>query len=182
MPNYSDIITFWFEELTPQQHFQFDPALDTIIRNKFTQTWREAAAGRLATWSQSPTAALALILVLDQFSRNIHRGTAEAFAQDHHALAIAKQAIAQGFDEKHSPEQQAFFYLPFMHQENIEEQKTCVALYNEKLPESENIRFAIDHCAIIQKFGRFPHRNKILQRDSTPEEITFLEQGGFNPA
>ncbi len=175
------IHTFWFEEAKPEQWFVRDPAFDKIICERFNAAHQAACDGRLDDWRSDPRDALALILLLDQFSRNIYRDDARAFAQDALALELAKQALGRGFDQQRPDKEKDFFYMPFMHSENLAAQEQSVALFKAKLPASDNLRYAIEHHEIIARFGRFPHRNKLLGRQSTPEEIAFLGAGGFNP-
>ncbi len=173
--------TFWFEEARPEQWFARDLEFDKIICKRFKATHQAACDGRLNDWQADPRNALALILLLDQFSRNIYRDHARAFAQDALALKAAKQALARGFDQQCPDSEKAFFFMPFMHSENLAVQEQSVALFETNLPTSDNHRYAIEHHEIIARFGRFPHRNRVLCRPSTPEEIAFLDAGGFNP-
>ncbi len=175
------VLTFWFDETKPHQWYRRDLDFDQIIRQRFTALHENARAGRLDAWRAGETQSLALIILLDQFSRNIFRDTPEAFAQDGLALDAAKDAIARGFNLRFPEKQQAFFYMPFMHSESLAEQDRCVALFTKHMPRSDNLPFAIEHREIIARFGRFPHRNKVLERRSTPDEVAFLEAGGFNP-
>jgi uncharacterized protein (DUF924 family) len=132
----------------------------------------------LAAWEATPERALALIVVLDQFPRNMFRGAARMFAADALALAVAKRAVARGFDQKLELPKRNFFYLPFMHAENLAEQESCVALSRQNADEN-TLKYAELHADIIRRFGRFPHRNAILGRSTTPEEQAFLDAGGF---
>jgi len=175
------VLSFWFEETKPHQWYRRDPDFDQTVRQRFAALHEDARAGRLGAWRGDETRALALIILLDQLSRNIFRDAPEAFAQDGQALNVAKDAIDRGFNLRFPEKQQAFFYMPFMHSETLSEQDRCVALFTEHMPASDNLPFAVEHREIIVRFGRFPHRNKILGRQSTPEEISFLEAGGFNP-
>lgn len=172
-----EIISFW-KEAGEDRWFKSDPAFDTEIRTRFLGTYEAAAAGQLKRWDQSPEGALALTLLLDQFPRNIFRGTPRAFASDRLALDIAKRAIDAGHDRKVAEELHTFFYMPFMHSEELAEQERSVALM-AKEGKQENIKYAEIHRDAIKRFGRFPHRNAILGRISTPEEIAYLEGGGF---
>ncbi|MEM9496104.1 MAG: DUF924 family protein [Pseudomonadota bacterium] len=176
-----EILSFWFEESKPAQWFRRDPVFDETIRSRFGTLYEKACAGALDHWLEAPEPALALIILLDQFSRNIHRDGAEAFDHDDKALAYADRAIEAGHDKEAPPAHRAFFYMPFMHAEDLTQQERCVALFTERLPGSDNIRHAEEHRDIIRRFGRFPHRNATLERSSTSEEIAFLEGGGFNP-
>jgi len=171
------IIAFW-QAAGPQRWFEKDDGFDADIRARFLAAHEAAAAGRLAGWENSATGTLALLLLLDQFPRNIFRGSARAFATDAQALALAKRAIDRGFDKEVAPELRTFFYLPFMHAEDIAEQEHCVALY-EAAGNADGRKWAELHADIIRRFGRFPHRNAVLGRATTPEEQAFLDAGGF---
>lgn len=185
------ILEFWFgdpqtEETTYQQRCKFwfgkQPAFDAAIGQKFRHTYEQAASGALDDWQQEPLGCLALIIVLDQFSRNLFRDTPQAFATDPKALIAAQQAVRQGFDQALNPSQRIFVYLPFEHSENLEHQVQSVALFRQlyaNAPELEDLLdYTLRHQAVIKRFGRFPHRNRILGRESTPEEIEFLKQPG----
>lgn len=135
-----------------------------------------ALAGRLDAWAESIDGALALVIALDQFPRNMFRGTPRAFAADAKAREIADQAISRGFDRVLLPPKRGFLYLPFEHSEKLEDQKRCVALFEAAGDDADGLLWAVKHLRIIERFGRFPHRNRILGRESTPEEIEFLTQ------
>lgn len=157
------------------------PEVDAEIRERFGALHVEACAGAHDGWSESAEGCLALLLVLDQFSRNLHRGTAAAFAADPKALAIARVAVDRGFDAAVLPVQRWFFYLPFEHAEDLEDQRRSVALFSA-LPESPSRQIGVDyarkHLEVIEQFGRFPHRNEILGREPTPQETRWLAEGG----
>jgi uncharacterized protein (DUF924 family) len=172
-----EIVSFW-EKAGEESWFKPHPAFDAEIRERFFETYEAGATGKLSNWSQSPNGALALILLLDQFPRNMFRGTPRAFASDKLALEIAKDAITAGHDQQVPKELHTFFYMPFMHSEELAEQERCVALM-QKEGKQENVKYAEIHRDAIARFGRFPHRNEILGRTSTPEEIAYLEGGGF---
>jgi uncharacterized protein (DUF924 family) len=172
-----DVLNFW-RGAGPDKWFGKDDAFDRAIHDDFLATYEAAAAGRLQDWERTPDGALALVIVLDQFPRNMFRGSARAFAADALAHDVADRAIAKGFDQKVDQELRAFFYLPLMHSERIDDQERCVALCRA-LGNEENLKFAELHADIIRRFGRFPHRNPLLGRETTPEEKTFLESGGF---
>ncbi len=172
---------FWFEEATPAQWFLRDPAFDKTISERFGAAHQAASENRLNDWRATARDALALILLLDQFSRNLYRDDPRAFAQDVLALEEAKQALDRGFDRQRPDKEKAFFYMPFMHSEDLVAQEQSVALFEANLPASDNHRYAIEHHEIIARFGRFPHRNRVLGRPLTPEEIAYLDAGGFNP-
>ncbi|HAJ60876.1 MAG TPA: DUF924 domain-containing protein, partial [Cyanobacteria bacterium UBA8543] len=151
------------------------------VRSRFLNDYQQAAAGKLDDWKASPHGCLALIILLDQFSRNMFRGQPQAFATDPQALAYAKYAIAQGFDKELLPIQRWFVYMPFEHSENLADQHECVELFStlQDYPECDNgVDYAIRHLRVIERFGRFPHRNKIIGRQTTPEEAEFLKQPG----
>ena len=175
------ILKFWFDETKPYQWFRRDLNFDASVRARFSTLHQSAITGALDTWREDPRQSLARIILLDQFSRNIFRDDPRAFSHDQLALEAAHDAIARGHDKLFDAKERAFFYLPFMHCEDLASQERCVALIKERLPGSMNEPHAIEHCEIIKKFGRFPHRNKVLGRMSTPEEIEFLKSGGFNP-
>ena len=171
------MLDFWFGELTPEQHFAKDDMLDGRIRERFATLHDLLLATGAAGWRNDPDSLLAAIIVLDQFSRNIHRGTAQAFAGDTLALALAMQAIGKGWDRDLPPERAAFLYMPLMHAENPEAQRLCI----EKMARiglDEQVRYAMDHAVVIEQFGRFPSRNAALGRESTPEEQVYLSQPG----
>jgi uncharacterized protein (DUF924 family) len=173
-----EIVAFW-REAGPDKWFKRDDTFDAGIKERFLATHEAAASGALAAWEGSAEGALALLILLDQFPRNMFRGTPRAFATDERARAIADRAIAQGFDNAVSPQMRSFFYLPFMHSEELADQERCVALYREAA-DDYSLKYADEHADIIRRFGRFPHRNAILGRASTAEEKAFLESGGFS--
>lgn len=173
----AEIVAFW-RDAGPERWFNKDGDFDRAIAERFGDTHSQAAAGENDGWADTPEGALALILILDQFSRNMHRGSARAFAQDERALRIARKAIEAGFDRQVDPAFRSFFYLPFMHSERIADQERCVALCHA-LPEGGTLPFARDHEEIIRRFGRFPHRNTSLGRHTSPAEQRFLDGGGF---
>jgi uncharacterized protein (DUF924 family) len=172
-----EIIRFWFEELRPKDWFRKGEAVDGTIASRFGATYHEFSSGVPASWLDRPEGFLAAILVLDQFPRNMFRGDARAFATDEPALALAKRAIAEGVDAKLSPEQRSFIYVPFQHSEDKADQARSVALFTA-LGQPLGIDFALRHQAIVDRFGRFPHRNAVLGRTSTEEEEKFLAEPG----
>lgn len=172
-----DIISFW-QEAGPERWFSSDPGFDETLRSRFLGVYEAAVRGELDDWSKSAEGALALVLVLDQFPRNMFRSTPRAFAADDLALAVADRAIASGLDGDVPESLRSFFYLPFMHSERLGDQERCVALM-EAHGGADNIKYADIHRDVIRRFGRFPHRNEILGRSSEPEEIAYLEGGGF---
>lgn len=171
------VLHFWFEELTPSQWFAKDAALDRRIADTFGDTLEAASRGELWEWRLSARGRLAEILVLDQFSRNIHRDTPGAFAQDSLALVLAQEAVAQGADLHLEVPWRAFLYLPYMHSESLAIHDQALRLFDQPGLE-ENLDFEHRHRDIIVRFGRYPHRNAILGRESTPEELAFLEEPG----
>jgi uncharacterized protein (DUF924 family) len=172
-----EIIRFWFEELLPKDWFRKDEAVDGTIASRFGVTYHELRSGVPASWLDKPEGFLAAILVLDQFPRNMFREEARAFATDQPALALAKRAIAEGVAAKLSPDQRSFIYVPFQHSEDKADQARSVALFTV-LGQPLGLDFALRHQAIIDRFGRFPHRNAVLGRASTEEEQAFLAEPG----
>ena len=172
-----EVLKFWYEELEPKQWWKKDPELDDLILNRYGKLQRRAAAVELHSWRNSAKGRLAEIILLDQFSRNIFRNTPLAYASDPLALALAQEAISAKADESLKPQEQTFLYMPFMHSESIEIQKQSIMLF-QFLDFKENLDSAVRHQQIIETFGRFPHRNRILGRISTKREETFLKQPG----
>jgi uncharacterized protein (DUF924 family) len=172
-----DILHFWFEELAPKQHFVKDTALDAAIGGRFGATLEAAATCELFTWRTTPEGRLAEIIVLDQFSRNMYRDTPRAFAQDALALVLAQELVASGQDRSLLPPQRVFAYMPYMHSESALVHKQAVALFSQPGMEN-NLSFELRHKAIIDRFGRYPHRNAILGRVSSDEELAFLNEPG----
>lgn len=174
-----EILDFWFSPEVSQNWFVRSDDLDAKIKLNFAEAHRKAQAGELDHWTKTPEGALAVIILLDQFSRNMFRGSPHSFASDAKALAIAKYALAEGFDKNYNDQQKQFLYLPFMHSENIADQDMSITLY-EKLGNDSALDFAHQHRDIIAKFGRYPHRNAVLSRVSTAEELEFLKtHSGF---
>lgn len=169
----ADVINFWFAPKVQPWWFAATPAFDATLRAQFLETYRVAAAGQFADWAATAEGALALTLVLDQFPLNMFRGQPASFATEAAARVVADQAMARGFDQALPPEQRPFLYLPFMHSETWADQERSVALYQQPGLE-EGLRFARHHAELIHRFSRFPHRNAILGRPSTPEEHTYL--------
>ena len=172
-----DILDFWFTELTPAQHFAQDDAVDALIRSRFHATWEAARQCELWGWRATPQGRLAEILVLDQFTRNLHRGSPLAFAQDAQALALAQELVAGRHDAALPVAQRAFAYLPYMHSESATIHAQAMVLFNQPGLEN-NLAFEVRHRDIIARFGRYPHRNAALGRASTAEETEFLTQPG----
>lgn len=172
---YSKVINFWFKELAPKQWWIKDPELDQKITDRFLDIHTAAKQGECYQWREEPHGWLAEILVLDQFSRNIFRDKAEAFAQDAQALTLAQEAISNGATQTLSQQEKAFVYMPFMHSESLAIHEIAVGLFTDL---DSNLDFELKHKAIIDRFGRYPHRNAILGRESTEEEIAFLKEDG----
>ena len=173
----AEVVTFW-QAAGPDRWFTKDDVFDKEIRERFFDTYEAAAAGKLYDWEQSAQGALALLILLDQFPRNMFRADARAFATDPLARAITAGAIVRGFDSQVPRELRGFFYLPFEHSEDLADQERCIAL-NKAIGDAENLKWAEIHADIIRRFGRFPHRNAALGRTTTPEEQAFLDGGGF---
>ena len=171
----TDLLHFWFDELDNPRRFAKDAALDALMRERFGSTLQAAMRGELAHWRATPQGRLAEIIVLDQFSRNIFRDQPASFAQDPQALTLAQALVASGQAITLVPEQRAFGYMPFMHSESALIHAQAVLLFSEPGLEA-NLNFERKHQSIIERFGRFPHRNAILGRVSTPEEVAFLQQ------
>ena len=172
-----DVLAFW-REAGPDKWFKKDSAFDEAIREKFLATYEAAAAEKLATWEQTAAGALALVIVLDQFPRNLFRGSARSFAADPLARAVTGRALAQGFDREVPAGERQFFYLPFEHSELLADQDRCCALFRAA-GDADALKWAELHADIIRRFGRFPHRNAVLGRQTTIEEQAFLDGGGF---
>ncbi len=174
---WQQVLTFWFDELSESQWFAKSDKLDDDIRTRFGSVHRQAMAGNLDHWAEDDAGALALVIVLDQFSRNIYRDTPQAFAADDKALRIADSLVQSGRDKNLSDAQRSFLYMPYMHSEDPEVHQRAVALYSE-LGRAKNLEYEKRHKAIIDRFGRYPHRNEILGRESTAEEKAFLQTPG----
>jgi uncharacterized protein (DUF924 family) len=185
---HQDLLDFWFGVPGSADYgrprpfwFQSDRTCDETLRSRFFSHYEAARAGELQAWQEEPLSCLALILLLDQIPRSLFRGTAQAFATDAEALKIAQQTVEWGFDRALLPVQRWFIYLPLEHSENLEHQNRAVALFQQLQddPHSQGaIVYAQQHQAIIARFGRFPHRNTILGRHSTAEELAFLQEPG----
>ena len=176
MPHQS-VLHYWFETLTPADWFRKSAELDRDIADRFGDLHAAALAAELYHWRNSAGGRLAEIIVLDQFSRNLYRDSARAFAADAQALVLAQEALRQGAEAELSPTQRSFLYMPFMHSESLLIQRESLLLY-EALGIANNYQFAIKHYDIIRDFGRFPHRNALLGRDSSAAERAFLQQPG----
>jgi len=172
-----EVAAFW-REAGPQKWFKKDEAFDAQFKARFGAAHEAAAAGAFDDWADTAEGALALMVLLDQFPRNAFRNSPRMYATDGKALEIARTAVDAGLDRQiEDPQLRAFFYLPFMHSESLADQERSVQLCEHAHP--ENLRFAQHHRDIVARFGRFPHRNALLGRTSSPEELAFLEEGGF---
>lgn len=172
-----EVVSFW-QEAGPAAWFTKDAGFDETCRSRFLNAYEQAASGALAGWEETPDGALALVILLDQMPRNMFRGDKRTWATDPLALAVADRALAKGFDREVPFGLQQFFYLPFMHAEDLAAQERSLALY-EAHGDPENLKWARHHRDIIARFGRFPHRNEVLGRESTPEEVAYLETDPF---
>jgi len=173
----ADILAFW-REAGSNRWYEKDGAFDDEVRRRYLGLWQDAAAGKLSSWEASDDGALALTIVLDQFPRNMFRGDIRTYASDALALAVAGRAIARGADARIDPLLLEFLYMPFMHSEHLADQLRCIELFS-KTSNTEQQKYADHHADIIRRFGRFPHRNRILGRSTSPEEQAFLDEGGF---
>jgi uncharacterized protein (DUF924 family) len=171
-----DLVSFW-RDAGRERWFDKDDGFDALCRDRFLATHEAAARGDLNDWELVPEGALAVVLLLDQFPRNMFRGTRRVYQTDRTALDTADRAIERGFDTQVEPALRGFFYLPFEHSENLADQERSVALH-EAAGDADGLTWARHHQEIIAKFGRFPHRNAILGRESTPEELAYLAQEG----
>ena len=175
----NDVVHFWFKELKPANWFAKDDAVDAAIRKRFGALHASLTEKVPASIAGTPLGALAAVIVLDQFSRNLFRNSPRAFASDPTAFAIAQEAIRAGFDAQLEPNQRTFLYLPFEHSEDRDAQRRSVELF-AALGDPSTLDYARQHHDIIERFGRFPHRNRILGRESTPQEVEFLKtHSGF---
>ncbi len=188
MSQANQILDFWFGKPDEADYgkprkvwFTKNPEFDQEVRSRFLINYQQAAAGHLDDWKASPLGCLALIILLDQFPRNMFRGQPQTFATDPQALAYAQHTVAQGFDKELLPIQRGFVYLPFEHSENLAYQHQAIELFStlKDYPEcASGVDYAHRHFKVIERFGRFPHRNEILGRETTPEEAEFLKQPG----
>jgi uncharacterized protein (DUF924 family) len=172
-----DVLSFWFDELAPKQQFAKDEKLDALIRRRFGDIHRRASYGELYAWRDNPQGRLAEIIILDQFSRNLFRDRPQAFGCDGMALVLAQEAIHAGADQSLPATHKAFLYMPYMHSESPRIHQLAVQLFSQPGMEI-NLKYELMHKAIIDRFGRFPHRNAALGRVSTNEETEFLSQSG----
>jgi uncharacterized protein (DUF924 family) len=176
----AEILAFW-RDAGHQRWYARDDAFDAEIRRRYLGLWRRAAAGELSSWETSDDGALALVILLDQFPRNMFRGSAETYASDALARDVALHAIERGVDARIDPALLEFLYVPFMHSEHLADQLRCIEL-SRKAGLAESGKWAEHHADIIRRFGRFPHRNDLLGRATTPDEQAFLHEGGFSPS
>jgi uncharacterized protein (DUF924 family) len=174
----AEILAFW-REAGRKRWYKRDNTFDADVRARFLDLWQRAAAGELSSWEATDDGALALVIVLDQFPRNMFRGDASAYSSDPLAREAAGRAIARGADQRIEAALLEFIYMPFMHSELLADQLYCVELFRRTGP-CDSLRSAEDHAGIIRRFGRFPHRNPVLGRATTPEEQAFLDSGGFS--
>lgn len=171
------IVSFWFEEIDSRHWYRKDEAFDELLRERFLSVHESATRAEFFWWRDSAKGRLAEIIVLDQFSRNMFRDQPEAFAHDPMALCLAQEAIAAGADEELGEQEKAFMYMPYMHSESAQVHEVAVTLF-ARLKIGDNLEYEKQHKAIIDRFGRYPHRNALLNRPSTPEETAFLKEPG----
>jgi len=172
----AQVVRYWFEELPTEAWFRKDDAVDATIHERFGSLYEQLAQIRPEQLT-TPLECIAAVIVLDQFPRNMFRGDARTYATDPVARGVANRALKRGYDQDVPDELRGFFFLPFMHSEELVDQERCVQLYREA--ESTDLKYAEQHRDIIRRFGRFPHRNAMLGRTTTPEEQAFLDGGGF---
>jgi uncharacterized protein (DUF924 family) len=184
--DWTAVLEFWFGAADSPEFgrnrkcwWEKSADFDALVRDRFLETYENAVGGKLEAWRSRPLAALALVVTLDQFPRNMFRGTRRAFATDPLALAVARGMIASGFDAALLPVQRTFAYLPFEHAEDLDAQREALRRFERLGSEASGaMTYAMRHYAIISRFGRFPHRNAILGRESTPDELAFLSRPG----
>lgn len=175
-----EVLGFWFHETDRQNWFERNDDFDQIIRDRFAEAVEAARGGGFEAWRETARGGLAVIILIDQFSRNIYRDSPHAWSADDVGLSCTRQALAQEHDRELAPEERKFLYMPLMHSEDLADQEQCVELFRalaeDAADESVALDFAIRHRDIIARFGRFPHRNAVLGRESTPEEVEFLKE------
>ena len=178
----NEIIDFWMKKVGPEKWYRSDATLDAEIKARFETVWENARNGDYCAWMCTPEGCLALVLLLDQFPRKMFRGTAQAYLTDATALAAAKRGIVMGHDLKTEEPQRQFFYLPMMHSESLMDQERCVRLMSLRMLRvgGEGILHAKAHRDVIRQFGRFPHRNDVLDRPSTGPEMAYITAGGYD--
>ncbi|NHQ72955.1 DUF924 domain-containing protein [Roseovarius gahaiensis] len=176
-----EVLSFWLDEVGPKRWYAVSDDLDSAIRDRFEEAWREACEGSCALWLTYPSGTLAYIILMDQFPRNMFRGQGKAFASDRAALAAAKAAVHRKWDLRIDEPARQFFYLPLMHSENLCDQEQCIRLICERMPETgaDSLLHARAHREVIRKFGRFPYRNTALARATTAAEQTYVDNGGY---
>ncbi|WP_170437842.1 DUF924 family protein [Ruegeria arenilitoris] len=176
-----EVLSFWLDEVGPEGWYREDEALDAQIRDRFLETWQVACEGKFSLWLTYPSGSLAYIILMDQFPRNMFRGSGKAFSSDKAALAAAKCAVDKEWDLKIDEPARQFFYLPMMHSENLCDQERCVRLMCQRMPEhgASNLLHARAHREVIRKFGRFPYRNAALARETTAPEAAYVSGGGY---
>jgi len=174
---YQQVVNFWFEQIEPALWWKKDDAFDALLHERFSKLHTRAIQCELYEWRKEPEGRLAEIIILDQFSRNMFRNSPQAFASDSMSLTLSQEAIACGADQVLSPVQRSFLYLPFMHSESLKIHEIAVDLFRKNGIQN-NLDFEFSHKKIIERFGRYPHRNKVLGRASTAAEIEFLAQPG----
>jgi uncharacterized protein (DUF924 family) len=174
----AEILAFW-REAGHERWYKRNDGFDADLRGRFHELWRKAATGELSSWETTDEGALALLIVLDQFPRNMFRGDIRTYSSDALAREVATRAIARGADARIEPALLEFLYMPFMHSEHLADQMRCVELFR-RTGNARNLGYAEHHAGIVRQFGRFPHRNRILGRATTPEEQAFLDKGGFS--
>ena len=181
MEDFEPLLAFWIDEVGPKGWYKKDEAIDQRIRDNYQALWERAARGDRLGWTAHPSSTLALLILLDQFPRNMFRDDPRAFATDRQAVAVAKQAIDRGWDRRIAEPARQFFYLPLMHSECLEDQERCVRLLLERMPEdgADNLLHAKAHREVIRRFGRFPTRNRDLGRTDSERECHYLGNGGY---
>ncbi|MFT4716916.1 MAG: hypothetical protein ACI861_001160 [Paracoccaceae bacterium] len=181
MADAAEIRRFWVEEVGPAGWYNSTEKLDATIQERFGEAWEKAAAGEYMDWACDPAKSLSLLILLDQFPRNMFRGSKRAFCTDRKAVCVAKKAIERGYDLRVPEPERQFYYLPLMHSESLTDQERCVRLMKTRMPDAgeQNLLHAKAHREIIRKFGRFPYRNQALNRDMTRQEVAYLDAGGY---
>ncbi|WP_158967975.1 DUF924 family protein [Chachezhania sediminis] len=176
-----EVLEFWLDEVGREGWYKADETLDATIRERFQETWEAAGREALCAWKQTPRDMLALIVLTDQFPRNMFRGDGRSFATDGLARKYAKWAIDHDWDLTVPEPERQFFYLPLMHAECLTDQERCIRMMKERMPETgaDNLLHAKAHRQVIRQFGRFPHRNAALRRPSTPQELAYVADGGY---
>ncbi|MGB0967428.1 MAG: DUF924 family protein [Halocynthiibacter sp.] len=179
-----EVLSFWLTEKKPSDWYMGGEALDAEIRDRFETMWEAGRDGKLCEWTSKPDSTLALLILLDQFPRNMFRGTGKAFSTDSLARKVANKAIDKGWDKRVDEPQRQFFYMPLMHSECLSDQERCVRLMLTRMPQAGegNLLHAKAHREVIRRFGRFPYRNDVLDRSMTTPEAAFIADGGYSTA